>query len=148
MCNLNAFDRLDKDAKKIVTDKIAQNTTSLMSVSKKYDHDLLGENEIKELGLQPRTQYSGDVYARSHEIVGTAISLQLDDFADVIACIFWINGVSNLKFVSSKNYNEDYLNEQLDISAQEYIVNTKISQEKQIKVAKEKLNTVEELKVA
>jgi|TARA_R110002012_G_scaffold7331_1_gene34552 hypothetical protein len=148
MCNLNAFDRLDKDAKKIVTDKIAQNTTSLMSVSKKYDHDLLGENEIKELGLQPRKEYSGEIFAYSYAIVGTAISLQLDDFADVIACIFWINGVSNLKFVSSKNYNEDYLNEQLDISAQEYIVNTKISQEKQIKVAKEKLNTVEELKVA
>ena len=69
MCNLNAFDRLDKDAKKIVTDKIAQNTTSLMSVSKKYDHDLLGENEIKELGLQPRKEYSGEIFAYSNAIV-------------------------------------------------------------------------------
>ena len=31
MCNLNAFDRLDKDAKKIVTDKIYSNIQVLFS---------------------------------------------------------------------------------------------------------------------
>ena len=39
MCNLNAFQRLEKDATELVAKKITEQTKLLISVSKKYDTD-------------------------------------------------------------------------------------------------------------
>ena len=52
MCNLNAFQRLEKDATELVAKKITEQTKLLMSVSKKYDTDFKDEDDKSKGAVQ------------------------------------------------------------------------------------------------
>jgi len=153
MCNLNAFDRLDKDAKKLLTDEITDNSKSLMSVSKNYDHDLLNSEDIKNLGLVDENDRLMVTTFYNHVVIGNSIALKLDTFKDSIACIFTVahdgNTTATVLIVSLKEYHEDYLKQKLDTLVEKWIADKRLAQEVQVKSAQKQLSkTSEEAKVA
>ena len=142
MCNLNAFQRLEKDATELVTKKLTEQTKSLMSVSKKYDTDFKDKDDLKELSS---VIYSDDILYK--EVTGSAIALDITSANSFIAFIFYINytdGYSNkvyseVKFLDEKDYDENYLKETLDKVVGDWVSIRTIQQDKDIEGAKKRL---------
>jgi|TARA_R100000781_G_scaffold7043_1_gene6926 hypothetical protein len=143
MCNLNAFQRLEKDATELVAKKITEQTKLLMSVSKKYDTDFKDEDDLKELS---NVIYSGDILYK--EVTGSAIALDITSANSFIAYIFYINYksgynsskvYSEVKFLDEKDYDEDYLKETLDKVVGDWVSIRTIQQDKDIERAKKRL---------
>ena len=154
MCNLNAFDRLDKDAKKLLTDEITDNSKSLMSVSKNYDHDLLNSEDIKNLGLLDENDRPMVTTFYNHVVIGNSIALKLNTFKDSIACIFTVahegeTTSTTVLILSLEEYHEDYLKQKLDTLVEKWIADKRLAQEVQVKSVQKQLSkTSEEAKAA
>ena len=152
MCNLNAFQRLEKDATELVAKKITEQTKLLMSVSKKYDTDFKNKDDLKELSS---VMYDFDILYK--EVTGSAIALDVTSTNSFITFVFYINfktesgnhTYSEVKFLDEKDYDENYLKEILDKVVDDWVSITTIQQDKEIEKAKKKLAEQQsEIKVA
>ena len=139
MCNLSAFQRLEKDATELVAKKITEQTKSLMSVSKKYTIELKNENDLGEL--------SDKVDFYNKEITGSGIALDVTSTNSFITFVFYINfkkdngnhTYSEVKFLDTKDYKDDYLKETLDKVVGDWVSIRTIQQDKDIEGAKKRL---------
>jgi len=152
MCNLNAFQRLEKDATELVAKKITEQTKSLMSVSKKYTNELKNENDLAELNSELNSQVTlsrklCEVNYYNKEITGSGIALDVTSTNSFITFVFYINfkngngnyTYSEVKFLDTKDYNDDYLKETLDKVVDDWVSMKTIQQNKEIEKAKKKL---------
>lgn len=149
MCNLNAFQRLEKDATELVTKKLTEQTKSLMSVSKKYDADFKDKDDLKEL-----YRFLSGRNILNKEVTGSAVALNVTSVNSFVAIIFYINFklftrsdlltednkvYSEVKFLDEKDYDENYLKETLDKVVGDWVSIRTIQQDKDIEKAKKRL---------